>query len=359
MRNLLAGSVLVRLCALTALLAGCATAPDPAELAAAEARLSTPMIQPDELGRRGIGMRHGMSAEQMAELRESRVFAGQSDRQIMQTMQLMGANYAWLVDNDSKSDKRGVLVLSHGLGLAGDQSLYDNVRDSSLESPTALAFGMSMATSMHIQAALDELVLQGAREIVVIPMLSTYQNSLMRQWEFIFARREEPEYSTVPRVETPAKIILMSPLDDHPIVGRIVADHAREMSYEPDKEEVIIVGHGPVDEADNQAQLAMMENIAAFVRADRGYAAVHVATLQDDAPREVRMTNFQQIRSLIDAARAEGRKTIIVTNLLGSRIVQSSLRRGLSGAEYRFNLKGLLMHEDFIKWIEASAQETA
>jgi sirohydrochlorin ferrochelatase len=249
------------------------------------------------------------------------------------------------------------LILSHGLGGAGDRALHDSVEASSLEEPAALAFGMSMTTSQHIQVALDELVVAGAEEIVVIPMLSTHHNSLMRQWEYIFSERDEPEYTSVERVKTPARIIMVSPLDDHPQVGAIVAAHAREVSYEPDKEEVIIVGHGPVDEADNLDQLAMMKNIAAVVQADRPYAAVHVATLQDDAPREVRMANFQKIRDRITAAAAEGRKTIIVTNLLGSRIVQSSLRRGLSGMEYRFNLKGLLMHEDFINWIEDSAIE--
>ena len=113
----------------------------------------------------------------------------------------------------------------------------------------------------------------------------------------------------------------------------------------------------PVDADDNADQLALMENIAAYLRADRNYAAVHVATLQDDAPREVRMANFKKLRERVTEAQDAGRNVIIVTNLLGSRIVQSSLRRGLSGLAYRYNFKGLIAHEDFVDWIKASVEE--
>ena len=53
------------------------------------------------------------------------------------------------------------------------------------------------------------------------------------------------------------------------------------------------------------------------------------------------------------------RDVLIVTNLLGTRIVQSGLRRALQGLEYRFNAKGLIQHENFIAWINLSIDEAA
>jgi sirohydrochlorin ferrochelatase len=328
-----------------------------AEREAAVARLAAPEASPDELGRRLYRVRHDMTAEQMAELRDAPVFSGANDRQIMRLMSLMGSNYSWYAGAPGQTAKDGVLVLSHGLGEQGDSQLRARLQESTLGVPTAIAFGMSMTSSRHIQLALDELVAAGAERIVVIPVLSTYHNSLMRQWDYVFARTDVPEYAAVAQVSAPARVRVTDPLNDHPIVGAIVAAHAREVSYDPEQEEVIIIGHGPVDPGDNQQQLAMMENIADVVRRDRPYAAVHVATLQDDAPREVRMANYRIIRQRIKKAQDAGRKMIVVTNLLGSRIVQSGLRQGLSGMEYRFNFKGLILHEDFIHWIEQSAAD--
>ena len=346
-------------CAIALLSAvACTTVPDQsAGRSEALARLNAPHAQPDELGRRFYGMKHELSAEQLAELREVKAFGGANDQQIIRLMGMMGSNYSWYASEPELRAKEGILILSHGLGVQGDQKLRASVQASDINQPVALAFGMSMMTSQHIQLALDELVAAGVERVVVVPVLSTYHNSLMRQWDFIFARREQPEYARVTRLSGPASLYLVDALNDHPLVGSIVADHAREVSYDPEREEVIIVGHGPVDPEDNREQLAMMENIADIVRRDRAYAAVHVATLQDDAPREVRMANFMALRQRIQDAEDAGRKMIVVTNLLGNRIVQSSLRRGLSGMGYRFNFKGLLEHEDFILWIKESAAE--
>ena len=82
-----------------------------------------------------------------------------------------------------------------------------------------------------------------------------------------------------------------------------------------------------------------------------------MATLQDDAPVEVRRANVKALRTLIIDARDVGRDTLVVTNLLGTRMVQSSLRRDLRGLGYRFNSKGLIQHDNFIEWINASARE--
>ncbi|MEC9375286.1 MAG: hypothetical protein VYA80_02815 [Pseudomonadota bacterium] len=312
-------------------------------------------IQPDNLGRRGFGMQHQLTNQQLSELRNTSVFIGANDEQIKRIMNMMGPNYSWPASDSKKQAKRGILVLSHGLGVEGDRALRERIQKSDIGLPVVLAFGMSMITSEHIKMALDELLVAGVQEIVVIPVLSTHKNSLMRQWQYIFGEREDPEYTTVDRVSSPMDIILTDALDDHPIVGSIVASHAREASIKPMEEQVIIVGHGPVGFEDNLQQLSIMENIANFVRADRSYYAVHVASLQDDAPREVRTANLQKIRDVIQNGYSKNLKTIIVTNLLGSRIVQSSLRKGLSGLEYRFNSKGLIANDLFINWIEESA----
>ena len=134
-------------------------------------------------------------------------------------------------------------------------------------------------------------------------------------------------------------------------------DYANELSVDANNEEVIIVGHGPVDAEDNQAQLLLMENLADYVRANADYAAVYVTTLQDDAPAEVRRQRILELRAQVQQANQQGRNVIIVTNLLGTRIVQAGLRRALRGLNYSFNAKGLIQHDNFIEWINLSVAE--
>jgi sirohydrochlorin cobaltochelatase len=224
--------------------------------------------------------------------------------------------------------------------------------------PVSFAFGMSMMMSDHIQLGLDGLTDAGATDIVIIPAVSTRHNTLKRQWDYVFALQEEAEYASVTRVGTGARLHFAQPLEDHPLVGEMLVDYTAEISRDAAKEEVVIVGHGPVDPADNQQQLDMMNNLADYVRDSGDYAAVHVATLQDDAAPEVRRANVLALRKIIENARAAGRDTLVVTNLLGTRMVQSSLRRDLRGLEYRFNSKGLVEHDKFIEWINVSARET-
>jgi hypothetical protein len=97
-----------------------------------------------------------------------------------------------------------------------------------------------------------------------------------------------------------------------------------------------------------------MENLAAMLRDGSEFAAVHVVSLQDDAPRDVRMARIRELRELVGQANMRGREVLVVTNLLGTRVVQSSLRRALRGLNYRFNPRGMIEHENFGVWVDES-----
>jgi hypothetical protein len=145
-------------------------------------------------------------------------------------------------------------------------------------------------------------------------------------------------------------------MEDHPLVAEMLIDHAAEISRDPAREEIIIVAHGPVDEQDNKTQLATMENLAVYLR-NRGYAGVYPVTLQDDAPAEVRAENVRAMRQLVADIHARGNEVLVITNLLGTRVVQRSIRRDLNGLGYRYNFKGLVQHRKFIDWVNVSVDE--
>jgi hypothetical protein len=311
----------------------------------------------DEMGRRLHGMKHDVTPEIVEELREKIIgWEDVTEAEVKLSMEMMGSNYEWYISDADVTGNTGVLILLHGFRDRGDKVFKDQMQMYGNIFPTALAFGMSMMMSDHIQLGLDDLVAAGAKNVVVVPVVATEHNSMIRQWQYIFGLYDEPTYATVSQVKTDANVIFISPPNDDPFVAEILLDYADQISTDPDNEVVIIVAHGPSDATDNEKQLVVMDNLAKIVKEDGGYSAVLTATLQDDAPLEVRDANVAKLRGMIEATRAEGKEAILVTNLIGTYTIQSKLRKDLKGLDYKFNAKGMVEHEVFVEWIGESVR---
>ena len=305
--------------------------------------------EPDDMGRRLYGMKHNVTPEVAQELREKiPLFYEYSDAEIGLSMAMMGSNYAWYLSNDGVQGDQGVLLLLHGF-RDGDAAFKQEVEMFTDIFPTAMAPGMSMMMSDHIQLALQDLEAAGAKEIAVIPIVSTKHNTMMRQWEYIFGKRDEAPYATIAQVETGADVYFAEPPGDDPLIAEILLDHALEISENPSKEAVVIAAHGPSFEDDNELVLAELENLAKVMREDGDFADVRGLTLQDDAAPEVRDANIAKLRKIVSDYAADGYEVLVVTNLIGTRTIQSKLRKDLKGLDYSFNKKGIAAHPNFIE----------
>jgi len=314
--------------------------------------------EPDELGRRLYGMEHNMTPEIIEELKEKvPLFAQYSDAEIGLSMKMMGSNYAWYLSDKGVKGEQGVLLLLHGF-RDGDPLFKKEVEGYSTIFPTAMAPGMAMMMSDHIQLAIDDLEAAGAKKIAVIPILSTGVNTMMRQWEYIFGMRDEAPYSSVKRVKSNAQILMGHPPADDPLVAEMLIDHALEISEDPANEVVIIAAHGPTFPEDNEKVLQELANIAKVMREDGDFVDVMGITLQDDAPPEIRDANVAKLRKMATDAIADGKSVLVVTNLIGTRSVQSKLRKDLKGIDYKFNKKGLAEHPNFVEeWMGEAIRE--
>jgi len=312
----------------------------------------------DELGRRMHGHKHVIDDAVGDQLRAKiGTWKDLSNAQLTMNMQMMGSNYEWYISGPEVKEKIGVLVLAHGFRDQGDAVFKDTIQSVGEVFPTAIAFGMSMAMSQHIQFAVDDLVAAGVEEIVVIPATSASENDMMRQWQFIFGLRDVADYATVPQVKTDAKIYFRSAPDDDPLVAEIMMDYANELSTDPSNELVIIASHGPSLEADNVHDLKMLANLAKIVREDGGYSEVIGMTLQDDAAAEVRAANVAKIRKKIEDTTAAGKDVIVVTNLMSTRGIQAKLRKDLKGLDYKFSRKSMTQHDNFMVWLRGNIDD--
>jgi sirohydrochlorin ferrochelatase len=313
---------------------------------------STHSTARDELGRSLLGMKHEMSPTLVKELRDKvALWRNASDAEIALSMEMMGPEYAWYISPPGLKGEQGLLILTHGFREQGDKLFRERVQPMGNIFPTALGIGMAMMMSDHIQVALDDLVAAGAREIVVVPVVSSASNELYRQWLYIFGRQESAEFATVPRVKTSAAVRIIPPPGDNPLIAEILLDHAMEISADPKSEVVIIAGHGPSSAEDNERELKVLAGLARIIQEDGDFASVQGITLQDDSAPEVRAANVKRLRAMIETAQQGGKRVLVVTNLIGARTIQGKLREDLEGLEYKFNSKGIAQHDNFIKWM--------
>jgi len=308
--------------------------------------------QRDEKGRRLYGMKHNVTPEIANELRQNvPLFAPYSDAEINLSMEMMGSNYEWYLSEANVQGDQGLLLLMHGFRERGDAAFKKDMQPMTNIFPTAMAAGMSMMMSDHIQWGVKDLEAAGVKTIVVVPIVSTRYNTMMRQWEYIFGEYPEPSYATVARVQTDAQILIAEPPGDDPLIAEILLDHAMDISDDPENEVVIIAAHGPGFEEDNQKVLAELGNLSKIVLEDGDFADVQAITLQDDAPKEIRDRNVAKLRLMVEEAVADGKQVLIVTNLIGTRTIQAKLRDDLKGLDYKFNKNGIVGHDNFMKWM--------
>lgn len=285
--------------------------------------------------------------------------ANSSDAEIAQILEMMPPNYEWYLSDPGVQGDVGVLIVTHGFGAEGDEIFSESLDSVAAEYPTAVAYGMAMMTSAHIQESTDDLVAAGAQTVVVVPATQSSFDTGIRQYRYIVGDREDPAYMAVPRVQAPVRFIVTPPLADHPLTTEILLDNALEISEDQPNEVVILVGHGPVAPEDNAAELAMLERHADRILAASDFADVHVINLQDDAGPDVRAANVAAMRKMVEDARADDKQVLIVGFLLGTAGIQPKISQDLAGLDYRFNTRGLSESPKFAAWVMAVVEEAS
>ncbi|MCK6370129.1 MAG: hypothetical protein L6Q83_02185 [Gammaproteobacteria bacterium] len=318
----------------------------------------------DAEGRRLVSydVRHEMSPADMAGLRAKvALYRGMTDRELEMNMNAMGPDYSWYVSDPGLKGDTGVLILAHGVGENSDRAMKKTFETIGAKRPTAIGFGMSMMSSAHLQAAVDDLVARGVKKIVLVDEGTTSEhNSLSRHWKYIFGMHPEPSYLEVPKVTAPGvKFAWTGHFDDSPLITGILYEHAKSVSRNPPRESLIIVGHGPEDSADNTPDLAILQAHVDRIAAKKEFAEVRIINLQDDAIKPIRESNVRTLRKWVQQAARQGNDVIVVAIAAASWGVQNHIRQDLRGLEYTFAEQGLSENPKFLEWVAGLIEEGA
>jgi len=311
-----------------------------------------------------------------------------------------------------KSDV-GVMILAHGAGPQWNQLVTDATKDIAARYPTEVAFGMALPRTM--QGAVDKLEAKGVKKIVVVPLFISSHSFIIRQSEYLLGVREEladppmvmdhgpgdampnhgssgghgsghgtaPDHSahgsghgaghgtagghemhsqsaTLPRLTLHSEIKFTRPLDAHPLVAQILFERIQELSKEPSKELVVLVGHGPNPEDDNQKWVADMESLADQIRglqkrSGKESKMILALTVRDDADPAIYDQAKENLRNVVNQGSKQG-TVIVIPVFLSSGSVEQKVVSRLEGLTYTWNGKTLLPDPKIAEFIKQSVE---
>lgn len=268
----------------------------------------------------------------------------------------------------------GILLLAHG----GDPSW--NVEVATLRGlvdrkvPTETAIGMADLPSL--QAAVDRLEKRGVAKIVAVPLFIQTRSEVLDQTRYALGLADKPSevlknayermaaahahhgaaahghsmvFSTE-RVKAREPIVMSRALDDDEFVGRILAERALALKRSAERSRLILVAHGPVDEAAVPVWEGSLKSLCAKA-AREGFVDCAFALLRDDAAPEVRAAAVSRLRELVSEADKLRARAVVVPVLLARGGIEKKIPRDLAGLEYSWDAKTLMPHDGFDAWV--------
>lgn len=262
----------------------------------------------------------------------------------------------------------GVLVMAHGGTPEWDKEVLAAVEPLKSRYKVEVAFGM--ADPATIQGATAKLEARGVKRVGVVRLFISGESWLERTEQILGLRAGAPprpaptaqsphaghgDHHSMDlwRIDTRASFALTTQgLNQAEGMGAILADRARALSRNPGAEDVLILAHGPGDDAENARWIATIDARAEAVRKSQPFRRVEVMTLREDWP-DKRPEAERRVRAFLERAKAEGGAAIVLPFRLQGFGPYAEV---LAGLEYVSDGHGLLPHKNVTQWIEGQIQ---
>lgn len=265
-------------------------------------------------------------------------------------------------------DELGVLIMAHGGRDGWNDGVLESVRPLREFYNLEVAFGMADAVSL--QKAVDRLESRGAQEIAVVRLFISGESWYERTRQILGLAEGAPEKPSDagessgeeqegPRmafweIESDARFRMSQRgLVRAEEMGDVLQARARQISRNPAQEDVLILAHGPGDDAENERWLQYMDARASALRNQGGFYRVRVATLREDWP-EKREAAEQTVRDFVRGTSEAGRTALVLPFRVHGF---GPYHEALEGLDYVANENGLIPHPAVTRWIVRQVQQ--
>lgn len=271
-------------------------------------------------------------------------------------------------DDTAKADQLGILVMAHGGGKTWNNEVTDALAPLGADHPMEIAFGMADAVSL--QAGVSALEARGVLDIAVVRLFVSGESFKERTEQILGLAPGAPARPADDdtghdshgghsmafwRLDTNAAFALSREgLSDAPEMGEVLVERARALSRDPARESVLVLAHGPGDDAENQRWLDKIDARADAVRQAMPFREVKVETLREDWP-EKREAAERRVRAFVEAADRAGTAIVIPFRVQGF----GPYAEVLEGLDYVSDGRGLVPSPEVEQWARRQVDELA
>lgn len=265
-------------------------------------------------------------------------------------------------------DDFGVLVMAHGGGPKWNGEVEASLAPLRAGYPLEIAFGMADAVSL--QAAVQRLEAKGVKRVAVVRLFVSGESWYERTEQILGLKPGAPPKPAADphaghggthaghsmefwRVGTTASFALSKEgLAEASEMGLVLGQRALALSQEPTKESVLILAHGPEDDAENARWLAQIDARAEGVRRAAPFRQVQVESLREDWP-EKRKISEVRIRTFVEQAAKDGGRAIVIPYRVAGFGPYAKVLEGLT---YASDGQGLLPSPEVASWVRRQAE---
>ena len=155
------------------------------------------------------------------------------------------------------------------------------------------------------------------------------------------------------RVDSDARFRLsLEGLSEAPEMDAVLVERVMALSTNPSNEDVLILAHGPGDDAENERWLQYINERTVTLRSSYDFNNIKVATLREDWP-EKREAAQQIVRDYIGAANDASRTALVIPYRVYGFGPYADV---LEGLDYIADETGLVPHPAVADWIERQIQ---
>lgn len=257
----------------------------------------------------------------------------------------------------------GLLVVAHGANAAWNAGVRKTVADVRWAAgPVATAFLMGPeADSAGWDAGVARLVSDGARSIVVVPLMVSSAGAHHRQLRFYAGELPElpPElagHSHASHAPPPVPMRVTAALDGAAELGARLEEIWQALPPEDRRGAMMFVAHGPTTDQDAARWVTDLGQAVAPMATSAG-VPFDVGLLRDDAPPEVRASAVAATRAGIQRlAEATGDSVTVLPVLISTgRIATGTIPKDLANLPIRYVPAPLTPSGWLARWIERVA----
>ncbi len=261
---------------------------------------------------------------------------------------------SWIPANAAPPSKVGFLVVAPDRGFLGNQEIRSLVNEFKKTYPATLGLvgrdytGVESEYAAYLTHAAQELKQDGVTEIVAIPLFLSEADPLLKQVMPLMAA-----YSG-------GLPVRWAPAMTHDyLIGQIVLDRIAALSEHPESEQLILVGTGATDEANEKALKADLENLLAYVKRYKAFRETEIVVYYDRAAEEADQRN-KDIKAHLLAQMAKHGRTLLVPVFIGPKFDSSMSLTAWLGEQFRntrvaYKPDELLPHPNVLLWLNKTA----